>query len=83
MCNIGRNILDGCTKLKDVYYAANETSYSNYAKVNSDNEVYSAATVHYNSNGPDQMPAITYTGWETVGDNKFWYENDILQGYDV
>ncbi len=83
MCNIGRNILDGCTKLKDVYYAANETSYSNYAKVNSDNEVYSAATVHYNSNGPDQMPAITYTGWETVGDNKFWYENDILQGYDA
>lgn len=83
MAQVGSNVATGCTKLKDIYYAANTNQYNNYVKVDSANEVYLAAGMHYESEGPSPMPEITYTGWDIVGDKKFWYENDELQGYDA
>ena len=82
MSKVGNQVAAGCTKLKDIYYASTTTDYGNYVSVTSDNDVYRAATIHYESQGPAPMPAITYTGWETIGEQKFWYENDLLQGYD-
>lgn len=83
MSTVGRDILSGCTKLTDVYYPSTQTSYNSYVKVNSDNDVYKAAQIHYNSEGPDKMPSIVYSGWAAEGDLMFWYENDVLQGYDA
>lgn len=83
MTQIESNIVTGCTKLKDIYYAAKTAQYNSYVKVDNTNEVYLAAQIHYESDGPSPMPEVTYTGWDIVGDKKFWYENDELQGYDA
>jgi glucan-binding YG repeat protein len=46
------------------------------------NESYCNATLHYNSQGPDEWPDAAYTGWITLIGRDYWYENAVLQGYD-
>lgn len=83
MCDIDEEMLENCTKLKDIYYASKKADYKNYVKAADLNTVYNAAEIHYESQGPDTMPDITYTGGDIVGEKKFWYEGDVLQGYDA
>ena len=77
------NVFNNCLKLEDVYYASSQENYNTYVTVDEyNNDPYYNATLHYNSQGPDEWPDATYTGWITIIGKDYWYENDVLQGYD-
>jgi glucan-binding YG repeat protein len=72
-----------CSNLKDVYYASSQENYNTYVTVDEgSNAPYFNATLHYNSQGPNEWPSTAYTGWISAGGKDYWYENDVLQGYD-
>lgn len=69
--------------LKDVYYASSQEDYNTYVTLQDlANQPYLNATLHYNSQGPDEWPSTAYTGWISAGGKDYWYESDVLQGYD-
>ena len=77
------NVFNNCLKLEDVYYASSQENYNTYVTVDEyNNDPYYNATLHYNSQGPDEWTDATYTGWITIIGKDYWYENDVLQGYD-
>ena len=81
--SIGSSAFYNCSNLKDVYYASSQEDYNTYATVETaGNDPYFNATLHYNSQGPDEWPSTAYTGWISAGGKDYWYENDVLQGYD-
>ena len=72
-----------CPNLKEVYYASSQENYNSYVRVSrANNDCYFNATLHYNSQGPDEWPSTVFSGWVTIKTNSYWYENDVLQGYD-
>ena len=72
-----------CPNLKEVYYASSQENYNSYVRVSrANNDCYFNATLHYNSQGPDEWPSTVYTGWMIIDGKDYWYENDVLQGYD-
>ena len=83
LAKIEINAFNNCLNLEDVYYASSQENYSAYATVDEyNNESYCNATLHYNSQGPDEWPDAAYTGWITLIGRDYWYENAVLQGYD-
>ena len=77
------NVFNNCLNLEDVYYASSQENYNTYVTVDEyNNDPYYNATLHYNSQEPDEWPSTVYTGWITIIGKDYWYENDVLQGYD-
>ena len=83
LTKIGNWTFYDCSELKDVYYASSQENYNTYVTVaNGHNDPYFNATLHFNSQGPDEWPSTVYTGWMIIDGKDYWYENDVLQGYD-
>ena len=83
LTKIGNWTFYDCSELKDVYYASSQENYNTYVTVaNGHNDLYFNATLHFNSQGPDEWPSAVYTGWMMIDGKDYWYENDVLQGYD-
>ena len=64
LTKIGNWTFYDCSELKDVYYASSQENYNTYVTVaNGHNDPYFNATLHFNSQGPDEWPSTVYTGW--------------------